>query len=160
MFTLTAPDDGKDWYFGWSLSIGVDVNNDGWDDVIVGADNADLTSGMPNAGAAYVFATGFQPSRGVSVGPTNTILNGPFPNPTSGFSQFRLVINEPDPADVRLDLLDMAGRRYGLAVRYHEVDEGRFDIMCCPTTQLVPGTYSLRINFGGQAITRRLVIVR
>ncbi|MCK4266561.1 MAG: FG-GAP repeat protein, partial [Thermoplasmata archaeon] len=57
----TAQDDN----FGWNISWTGDVNNDGVDDVIVGAPNADY-GGNVDCGAAYIFFgyTGFRASNG------------------------------------------------------------------------------------------------
>ncbi|MBC8048112.1 MAG: FG-GAP repeat protein, partial [Fimbriimonadaceae bacterium] len=60
---LTLEINQADAYFGWSVSKAGDVNNDGFDDIIIGADQFD--NGQTNEGRAYVYhgsATGINPS--------------------------------------------------------------------------------------------------
>jgi len=52
LFTFTGETDYD--YFGWSVSGAGDVNNDGWDDLIVGAWESDAGGG--DAGRAYVYS--------------------------------------------------------------------------------------------------------
>ena len=54
LHTLLSPNAEIDGYFGCSVSDAGDVNNDGYDDVIVGADDEDGVA--VNAGRAYVFS--------------------------------------------------------------------------------------------------------
>jgi hypothetical protein len=55
LHTLKSPNPDYDGRFGWSVSGAGDVDNDGYDDVIVGAADEDVAS-VWNAGRAYVFS--------------------------------------------------------------------------------------------------------
>jgi hypothetical protein len=54
LYTLTSPDPQYIGYFGHSVSGAGDVNNDTYDDAIVGAPREDTT--QPEAGRAYIFS--------------------------------------------------------------------------------------------------------
>jgi hypothetical protein len=55
LHTLISPNEEVDGYFGRSVSGSGDVNGDGYDDVVVGADAEGPGSSPPFAGRAYVF---------------------------------------------------------------------------------------------------------
>ena len=54
LHALESPDVDDSWTFGSVVANAGDVNNDGWDDAIVGADSED--GGASSAGRAYVFS--------------------------------------------------------------------------------------------------------
>jgi len=56
LLTLTAPVEKQGAFFGSSISGAGDVNGDGYDDLIVGADSEDSDDGMVEQGGAYVFS--------------------------------------------------------------------------------------------------------
>ncbi len=55
LYTLVSPNEEYNAWFGYSVSGAGDVNGDGYDDVVVGANREDPGSSPDNAGRAYVF---------------------------------------------------------------------------------------------------------
>ncbi|MFC1455076.1 FG-GAP-like repeat-containing protein [Candidatus Undinarchaeota archaeon] len=72
--TLNGWDDGD--YFGTSVASAGDVNNDGYDDVIVGAPNADVVSGIDTNGKAYIFYGSSSGIPSMSAADANVTLSG------------------------------------------------------------------------------------
>jgi hypothetical protein len=54
-YTFVSPDEEAEALFGGSVSCAGDANGDGYDDVVVGAENEDIGSSPENAGRAYLF---------------------------------------------------------------------------------------------------------
>jgi hypothetical protein len=55
IYELESPNETWHGYFGFAASGAGDVNNDGYDDVIIGANGEEPSPGLNNAGRAYVF---------------------------------------------------------------------------------------------------------
>ncbi len=56
LYTLTSPNEEEWGGFGFSVCGVADVNNDGFDDVVIGAYGEDTGAGAADAGRAYVFS--------------------------------------------------------------------------------------------------------
>lgn len=81
-------------------------------------------------------------------------LTGPNPFRDATSLQFTL----PAPADVRIELYDLAGRRVaGLVTRRYAAGVHRIALR---GGNLAPGTYIARLEAGAQAVTRRLTRTR
>jgi hypothetical protein len=80
--TLVSPNDQGEGHFGLRVSGAGDVNNDGYDDVIVGASPEDAD--YENAGRAYVFSGGGEGSRTV-LGELLHSFVSPNPEPSGRF---------------------------------------------------------------------------
>jgi hypothetical protein len=82
-------------------------------------------------------------------------LGGFSPNPSAGFAAISFSL--PAPGDAQVEVLDISGRRLtrqrlrGLATGDHVVDLRK---------ALPPGLYIIRLQFGGQELVARGVVVR
>ena len=95
---------------------------------------------------------------GVGETPLAFALGDPFPNPVRGVMSYALTL--PHQARVRVDVLDMAGRRVERLVDA-EVQAGRSAFSWDPRTQsLRSGVYTLAMEADGVRVLRHFVFVR
>ena len=111
---------------------------------------------------AYAFSAVFRALDGTVVaagdapGAVGATLLAPVPNPVRERATVAFVL--PEPADVRLDLVDALGRRVAtLAQGRHAA--GRHEV-AIDGLGLPAGVYVLRLVAGGAAQTRRVVVAR
>ncbi|MEP0546478.1 MAG: T9SS type A sorting domain-containing protein [Rhodothermales bacterium] len=100
---------------------------------------------------------GIVPAEDDAAAPAALLLEQSFPNPTADAATIRFYVPPANGAPVRLDVLDVLGRRVAtlvegpLAPGPHEVG---FDASSLPT-----GTYLYRVSVGQVVVTRRLLVV-
>jgi flagellar hook capping protein FlgD len=117
-----------------------------------------LTSGSAtfvrnNGGSGTIVST-----VGVGEPPLAFSLGAPFPNPVRGVMTYALTL--PHPSWVRVDVLDLTGRRVGRLVD-GEVAAGRSTFSWDPRGEsLRGGVYTLDMEADGVRVLRRFVFVR
>jgi hypothetical protein len=143
--------------FGKLVAGAGDVNGDGGDDVIVGADwmhNPDNYEGR-----AYLFTTSIV---GVPTPPrvTGLALAPPFPNPSRGVTEFRYQL--PAAGHARLAVYDVTGR--SVAILADQVEDAGPHTARWETLgggkRIPPGVYVARLEFAGRSETRRIAVTR
>jgi hypothetical protein len=83
-------------------------------------------------------------------------LSHNFPNPASITTTIRFVV--PDVCDITISIYDVAGRKVK-TVNRSSVPAGENEIEVDVAT-LVPGVYTYRLEAGGAAAARRMVVVK
>ena len=80
-----------------------------------------------------------------------------FPNPNNG--SFTLTYNLPKEVDVKISILDVTGREFGLVLSEHQVaGNHQENINTNQVAGLGTGIYIIRLEAGGQSYVRKLVI--
>ena len=96
----------------------------------------------------------FYPYVSVLVGNPGLALAGAWPNPARQDAMIAFTLKDDSPA--RLTLLDLGGRKvYSLTVS----GVGRHQLPLRQGSRIEPGVYFLRLEQGGQKVSRRLVVV-
>jgi hypothetical protein len=137
-----------------------DINGDGVRDVAVGA-VFESFNGIPDAGRAYVVdLTVTSASHEPGAMPAQLRILGPFPNPTQGAFSLAVDSGNDHHDDIRVQLVDLAGRRHGdVAPRCLGKDRGT-TIRWDTPSGLTPGTYLLRLEMGSHRVHVPLVVQR
>ena len=88
--------------------------------------------------------------------PPTVTLEGVWPNPTSGAAT--VVVSLPDALRVRVDVLDVLGRRVA-ALADEPLGAGRHEV-ALDASALPAGVYLVRLEVDGQVLTRFLTLAR
>jgi hypothetical protein len=145
--------EGTSDYFGMSVSGAGDVNNDNYDDIIIGA------FGYPLNGKAYIYS---DPSSPVSV-KTSISFN---PN------EFELLQNYPNPFNPSTTILFSVGTYGHTSLRIYDVLGREVAILINETkpagsyqvtwnaTDLPSGIYFSSLESGGKKLSRKLLLIK
>jgi hypothetical protein len=162
LHTLVSPNEEEDGRFGYSISGAGDVDGNGYDDLLVGADREDPGASPEDAGRAYVFDCS-----GVSVEPGNyepivTSLQflGPFPNPTSELAQILVRIPAGGQRIVNLSLYDGSGRLIGRVLNQSVQNENAVSVRWTPEGRISSGIYWWRLSAGDLSVEKSMVIIK
>jgi hypothetical protein len=148
----------KTTHLGWGMEL-ADLNHDGWDDIILGAERAS-PPGRGGAGEVYIFFGCGIVTNGGSPPPAEPAISPGHPNPFNSTVTFDYTV--PERSTLRITVFDVRGRRVvALAPRYRSSagsvtwdgkdDRGR---------RVPSGTYFLRMESGAYALTRKVVLLR
>jgi len=108
--------------------------------------------GLPSVGlAAFILPQTPQPA------PTSFSLAQSMPNPTPSVAIIRYAL--PTAASVSLSVYDLQGRMIAQLLRHTSQDAGPHEIIV-QTDAWKPGVYLYRLEAGGRASTRKMVVVR
>lgn len=119
--------------------------------IVVGADGLLLRT--TTGGGPCVDPAGIEPR----VLDGNLVLHGPFPHPLR--SSARLELRNDVGQDVRVDLLDVTGRRLSTLLHEH-LGAGEVRAIGLDGASLTPGVYFVRARANGWATSRSVVVTR
>ena len=152
--------DGEDYFnnFGSSVSTAGDVNNDGFDDVIVGAYGYNSLNGK-----AYIYS---DPAAPVSVeltklSPKEFTLLQNYPNPfnPSTYIEYTIPTNVNRESEVvSLVVCDILGREVATLVNKQQ-KAGNYEVMF-DASMLSSGVYFYRLQSGNFTETKKLILLR
>ncbi len=140
MDKITAADGAAGDLLGAAVAGAGDINDDGFDDIVVGAPGSD--AGAPGAGAAYVFLGS---STGIST--TGTRLLAPSPATDAAFGTSVATAGRAD-GDAFADVLVGAPFEGGLAGAVYRFEGTAGGILATGATRLVPSDLYAKDAFG------------
>jgi endoglucanase len=93
----------------------------------------------------------------MGAGPSLDMLATPWPNPSAGGTRFAIQL--PEPGQVRLAIVDVAGRQVAILAQ-GALDAGRHEYEWTTAGSVTkPGIYWARLDADGRRTTRRFVIL-
>ena len=156
-WTVLGPDSAAN--LGSSLAAG-DLNSDGFDELLLGATNAN------GRGAVYILpgspTTGVQPAPAVASLPDVFTLHANTPNPFARTTAIRLTLHQPQAA-VRIAIYDVRGRLVrnvysgALAAGAHAV---HWDGQTADHRMAASGIYWVVVQAGAQRQARKMLLMR
>lgn len=103
----------------------------------------------------YLFTAPPKTSAAEPPGPTLTLTH--YPNPVR--DEATVVLNVPEAGPVRLTLVNLLGQRVATLID-DPAFEARQQTLSLPVGTLAAGLYFLRLEAGGEVVTRKMVVVR
>jgi len=80
-----------------------------------------------------------------------------YPNPFN--AEVRIKLRMPDAGDIKIDIYDISGKLIDHIYK-SKLTAGWHELVWCPNVSVPSGVYLLRISAGGEAVVRRVVLVR
>jgi hypothetical protein len=136
-----------------------DLNFDGWEDLILGADRAS-PPGRAGAGEIYVFFGCGIVTRG-GAPPLGLVISPGHPNPFNSSVTFDYTV--PERSALRVTVYDVRGRRVtALAPERYRTSAGSvsWDGRDDRGRRVPSGTYFVRMETGAHTVTRKVILLR